>query len=270
MLSVGLLVLAAASTGIPAPEPACIRPIAVAHAKAVRVGKNGAIVLADGRAARLEGVLLPAGADDRAPEFLAEQAISALQDMTASHAIDLAAPPPKEDRYGRIRAEVFVHASGGFIWLQREMLRKGLARVAVAPDRGECAEELYAAEAAARRDRVGLWSSPAYAIRTPPQAESDVGTFQIIEGTIKSVSSSGGRILLDFAADGETALVAMISTEDMRRFRQIGVDPYAYANERVRVRGWIERVRRRPEIALSTPAQVETVQGLPVGGSASQ
>jgi hypothetical protein len=49
----------------------------------------------------------------------------------------------------------------------------------------------------------------------------------------------------------------------VKRFRQIGVDRYAYANERVRLRGWVERVRRMPEIALATPAQVEIVQGIP-------
>jgi endonuclease YncB( thermonuclease family) len=263
LVSAVVLICAAGLSQIAAAMPACIPPIDLAHAKAVRVEKNGAIALADGRVARLEGVLLPAGASDHAPGFLAEQAISALEDLTARHTVDLAATPPKEDRYGRIRAQVFVHANGGDIWLQTEMLRKGLARVAVAPDRGECAEELYTAEATARRDKAGLWSSPAYAIRTPSQAENDVGSFQVIEGTVKSVSSSSGRIFLDFASDENTALVATISTDDVKRFRQIGVDPYAYANERVRLRGWVERVRRMPEIALATPAQVEIVQRIP-------
>jgi micrococcal nuclease len=240
--------------------PTCLPKIEAPRARVVRVEKNGTIVLADRRAVRLEGILLPAGTGDRAPGILAEQAILALEDMTANHTVDLAAAPPKEDRYGRIRAQVFVHTNGADVWLQKEMLRKGLARVAIAPDRGECAQELYAAEAAARRERAGLWSSPAYAIRTPSQAENDIGTFQIIEGTVKSVSRSGGRIFLDFASAEDTALVVTISTDDMKRFRQIGVDPYAYANERVRVRGWVERVRRLPEIALATPAQVEIVQ----------
>src|SRR5947209_8132858 len=44
--------------------PACIPPTEVAHAKAVRVEKNGAIVLADGRAVHLESILLPAGTSD--------------------------------------------------------------------------------------------------------------------------------------------------------------------------------------------------------------
>ena len=181
-------------------------------------------------------------------------------DLTANRVVDLAAASPTEDRYGRIRAQMLVQMNGEEVWLQSELLRKGLARVAITPDRGECAPELYAVEARARREKAGLWSYPAYAVRTPSEAEDNVGTFQIVEGRVNSVSSSSGRVFLDFASGEGAVLAATISTDDMKRFREIGVDPYAYAGERVRVRGWIERVHRLPEIALATPAQVEIVQ----------
>lgn len=241
-------------------EPSCMPSVDVRHAKAMRVEKNGAIILADGRAARLEGILLPAGAADHAPQFLAEQAISALENLTANHIVALAAALPAQDRYGRTRAQVVVHTNGRSIWLQREMLRRGLARVTIAPDRSECAEELYAAEAEARREKAGLWSSGAYAIRTPSEAADEIGSFQIVEGRVDSVSNHGGRVSLGFATGEDIVFAATISTDDRKRFREIGVDPYAYAGERVRVRGWIERVRRLPEIALATPAQVEIVR----------
>ncbi|HLY05587.1 MAG TPA: thermonuclease family protein [Rhizomicrobium sp.] len=255
-----VLLCATGPSNLAIASPSCLPAIEVAHAKAVRVEKNGVVVLADGRAARLEGVVLPAGGADRAPELFAQQAISALADLTANRVLDLAAAPPKEDRYGRIRAQVLVRSNGNDVWLQQEMLRRGLARVAITADRGECAEELYAVEAGARRTRAGLWSSPAYAIRTPPEAEDNIGTFQVVEGKVNSVSSSGGRVFLDFGSDEGAVFAATISTDDMKRFREIGVDPYAYVGERVRVRGWIERIHRLPEIALATPAQVEIVQ----------
>ena len=240
--------------------PPCIPRVEVAHAKVARVEKTGVVVLADGHAVRLEGIILPAGAGDRSPTYMAQQTISVLAGLMANRSIDLATAPPKEDRYGRVRAQVTVHTRGGAIWLQRELLRKGLARVAVAPDRGECAEELYAAEAEARHNKSGLWSSPAYAIRTPSEVDDDVGTFQIVEGKVNSVSRSGGRLFLDFASDEGTVFAATISADDLKRFREIGVDPYAYAHAKMRVRGWIERVRHRPEIALASPVQVEIVQ----------
>lgn len=240
--------------------PACIPAIEVAHAKAVRVENNGVIVLADGRAARLEGVLLPAGTDDHAPRVFAERAIAALDDLVANRTIDLASTSPKEDRYDRIRAQVLAEPNGGDVWVQQELLRKGLARVAIAPDRDECVAELYAAEAGARAAKSGMWSSSAYAILMPGQAQSKIGTFQIVEGTVNSVSSSGGRIFLDFASDEGARFVGAISPADMKRFHEIGVDPYAYANDKVRVRGWIDRFHGMPEIPLATPGQIEVVQ----------
>ena len=259
-LSLGLLVFAAVSPGASAPTPTCFPPVEVARAKAARAESNGTIILADGRAVRLEGILLPAGAADHAPQFLADLAISAIENLTANHIIALAATPPKEDRYGRIRAQVFVQTNGSAVWLQRELLRKGLARVAITPDQGECAEELYAIEAEARRGKAGLWSSAAYAVRTPSEAADEIGSFQIVEGRVDSISDRSGRVSLGFATGEGIAFAATISTDDRKRFREIGVDPHAYAGERVRVRGWIERVHRRPEIALATPAQVEIVQ----------
>jgi endonuclease YncB( thermonuclease family) len=257
VLKAGLLLLVAVWPRIAA--PVCIPPIEMPHAKVVRVEKNGVIVLADGRAARLEGVLLAAGATDHAPQSYADQAIATLDDLITDHWVALAAATPKEDRYGRLRAQILVRSDDDAMWVQWEILRRGLARVAVAPDRGECAEDLYAAESRARQARAGIWSSPAYAIQSPSQTAGDVGTFQIVEGTVRSVSSSSGRVFLDFGSDRHNSFTATISPQDLKRFREIGVDPFAYANETMRVRGWIERIGRRPEIALATPQQVEIV-----------
>jgi endonuclease YncB( thermonuclease family) len=240
--------------------PACIPKIEIPHARIVRIEKNGDIVLFDGRAARLEGILLPDAASDRAPQFVATQAIAALGKIVADHPVALAADVPKEDRYGRIRSQVLVQNSDSEIWVQREMLRRGLARVAIAPDRNECVTELYAAEAEARHDRAGLWSLPAYAVRHPSQTGSDAGTFQIVEGRVILVSRGGNRIFLAFNSSPDSDFAATISADDMKRFREIGVDPFAYENETVRVRGLVERVRGRMEIELATPAQVQIVQ----------
>jgi micrococcal nuclease len=254
-----LVVIAAVLPKLAAAAPACVPAIEVAQAKAVHVEKNGVIVLADGRAARLEGLLLPAGASDHAPGIFADQAIAALKALTAGQLIDLAAEPPKEDRYGRIRAQILVRGEGGETWLQQEMLRKGLARFSIAPDRRECAENLYDAEASARRQKAGIWSVAAYAVREPFETGADVDTFQLVEGTVASVSRSAGRVFLDFGPDPRSDFAATISPDDLKRFREVGVDPFAYANETVRVRGWVERIGRRPEIEIATPEQVEIV-----------
>ncbi|HEX4080000.1 MAG TPA: thermonuclease family protein [Rhizomicrobium sp.] len=243
-----------------AAAPSCFPPVEIPHAKIVRVERNGVLVLDDGRAARLEGILLPAGAADGAPEFFAEQAVAELGELATGHIAAFAAQPPKEDRYGRLRAQVLTSGAGTEdSWLQIGLLRRGLARVSIAPDRGECASELYAAEARARAVKAGIWSSAAYGVRTPQEAAEQTGKFQIVEGTVQSVANGGGRVFLDFGPDWRKDFAVTISADDLRNFRTIGVDPFSYANQTVRVRGWIARVRR-PEMDIATPQDIEVIE----------
>lgn len=138
-----------------APIPDCAGPVTIARAHVVRVEKNGVLVLGDGRAVSLEGIRLPEQDRQR------DQALAVLRDMAAEGPVTFTAIPPKEDRYDRIRAQAFAAAG----WLQEALLAKGLARVAIAPDRNECAPDLYEAETHARDRRTGLWAVSANAPR---------------------------------------------------------------------------------------------------------
>src|ERR1700733_8969020 len=86
--------------------PTCASTIEASGVKVVRVERNGVLVLEDGRAVHLEGLLLPQGAKDHAPDFLAQQAVSTLSDLSRGRTVTLAVEIPKEDRYGRLRAQV--------------------------------------------------------------------------------------------------------------------------------------------------------------------
>jgi hypothetical protein len=246
--------------------PSCFPPVEVAHAKIVRVERNGVLVLSDGRAAKLEGILLPAGAADHTPGFLADQAIAKLSALATGHSMVLAADVPKEDRYGRLRAEAFLSNTSDERWLQRALLQAGLARVSPLPDRSECTEELYAAEQHARAQKLGLWSLDAYRLRAPDQLGGEGGTFQIVEGTIGAVSSAGGRVYLQFGRDRRSDFAAVLTADDLKTFRRIGVDPFGYQNRTVRLRGWIDHTRA-PEMEIATPAAIEVLETPDLRGS---
>jgi hypothetical protein len=249
------LFVVAAATGARAETiPDCAGAVEVAHLPVVRVEQNGALILKDGRAALLEGIRLPAA--DRAPKAFADRALAALTEMAVGHDLTLTALRPKEDRYGRIRVQAF-----GDEWLQTALLRRGLARVDLAPDRGECASELYAAEREGRAARAGLWALPGYAIRTPASVGSgDNGAFEIIEGRVVDAEVRDGRAFLDFGADYRHDFTATISPDDMKTFRAGHADPRDWQGKNVRVRGIVELYGGRPEIELSSPLQVETVE----------
>ncbi|MGN6516854.1 MAG: thermonuclease family protein, partial [Rhizomicrobium sp.] len=144
--------------------PACAPPVEIHDLAIMRVEQNGVLVATDGRAVKLEGVRLPGGATDHAPAAFAGQALSELSRLATGHLVTAAAQPPKEDRYGRLRAQAF-ETDGAPNWIQTDLLESGLARVSISPDRQECVKELYAAEADARARRTGIWASPAYAVR---------------------------------------------------------------------------------------------------------
>ncbi|HTT85158.1 MAG TPA: thermonuclease family protein [Rhizomicrobium sp.] len=253
------LLLSIAAQPAIATLPSCFPPVEIARAKIVRVERNGVLVLEDGRAARLEGILLPAGAGDNAPEFYADQAITKLSELATGHVLTLASQVPKEDRYGRLRAQASLSDGSGHAWLQRALLEEGLARVSLAPDRAECADELYAAERRARAQKTGIWSLDAYRVRDAQHLGEDAGTFQIVEGTIDDVASHGGRLYLEFGRDRSRDFAVVITADDLKNFRSIGVDPFSYRGQTIRVRGWINRARG-PEMEIASPVDIEVIE----------
>ncbi|HVV28351.1 MAG TPA: thermonuclease family protein [Rhizomicrobium sp.] len=215
----------------------------------MHVEPGGALILQDGRAVVLEGIRLPED-DDGAPSALAARARAVLGDL-ARQPVRFVFADPTMDRYGRLRAQVFAGAA----WLQVALLEQGLARVAIAPDGGGCASQLYAAEARARWGRAGLWNIAAYRPRDPWHMTGTAGTFQIVEGRVGNVGNGGGRWFLDFGKDGQRAFSVVIAPENRRAFR--GFDLDGLAGKRIRIRGVVQDYRGRTEIALANPAQIE-------------
>jgi hypothetical protein len=235
--------------------PACSGPPEITGAQLLRVERNGAVILTDGRATHLEGIRLPAGAADRAPEAPADQALGTLTALAQKGPLLLTAMPPKEDRYDRVRGQLF---TGDGSWVQRTLLEKGLARVDIAPDRTECYTELYEAEVKARAAHAGLWALPAYAVRNPDTVGRDAGTFQVVEGKVLNADLKNGRAYLNFGADWRTDFTVEIDPQDMPNFRKLGVDPRAYVGQTIRVRGIVQSLNG-PEIAVANPQSVEVV-----------
>ncbi len=227
--------------------PDCAGRVEIVRARVVRVEKNGALILKDGRAVTLEGIRLPQAGDPGAAAALAM-----LDRLAQAGPVTFTATPPKEDRYDRIRAQAF-----GDGWLQIALLEQGLARVQIAPDRNECSPELYAAEARARDRRLGLWAVAGSAPRKPQEMKGTTGSFQVVEGWVTNVASGAGRIFIDFSSDWQRGFSAVIAPQDRRAFRDYDLE--GLHARHVRIRGMVQDFRGRPEIVLSNPAQIEVL-----------
>jgi len=238
--------------------PECAGPVELPRAPIMRVERtNDVLVLRDGRAVHLEGIRLPHGQQDHAPPAIAEQAFQILNGMARGERLVVTASPPKQDRYDRVRGQVFNMGSSD-PWLQRALLTAGMARVDIAPDRTECVPELYAAESEARAARLGIWALPAYAIRNADGLSFDTGTFQIVQGTVLTADVKNGRAYLDFGPDWHTDFTVTIAPADMANFRREQVDPRLYSGKTIRVRGIVQQFHG-PEIEIANPEQIEVL-----------
>ncbi len=259
-MRVWVLVIAIAAGVVPSraqSAPSCAGEIEIGNARIMRVEPtNDVLVMNDGRALHLEGIRLPNAALDHAPQAIQDRAFAELVSLAKGQELDARAIYPKEDRYDRVRAQIF--AKDG-TWLQTELLKKGLARVDISPDRGECYRELYAAEAEARHSGMGLWADPAYALRSPDTVAADTGTFQVVVGRVLSTAEDQGRIYLNFGKDWRRDFTVMIPPDDVKTFKHMGVNPLNYEGKLIRVRGIVQS-QNGPEIAVGNPKQIELLQ----------
>ena len=238
-------------------------PLAAAHAAPPdEPGRVAAIVdgdtlrLVDGRRVRLVGIDAP-----RAPLGLArntawrqeEAARAALTELAQGRAVALRYGGAPLDRYGRALAQVYRDDG---LWLQGEMLVRGLARVHSFADNRALVPEMLALEDAARKARRGLWRDPFYAVRRPEEAGRYIDSFQLVEGVIVEAAKVKGQVFLNFSPDWHTAFTAHVPRDALPLFKAGGVDPLALKGARVRLRGWL-RYDRRPLIDVTHPEQIE-------------
>jgi micrococcal nuclease len=230
--------------------PDCAGSVEIAHAHVVRVEKNGALVLEDGRAIMLEGIRLAGG--DSVPHELADRALAALQEMALAGPVTFTALPPKEDQFDRVRAQAF-----GDVWFQTALLERGLARVAISPDRNECASVLYEAEHRGQARRAGLWALAADLSSAQDETNTSDANIETLDGWVTSVGRRDGRVLIDFGSDGQHMFSAVIAPEDRRAFR--GFDLDGLEAHHIRIHGVVQDFRGRPQIALSSPSQIDVL-----------
>jgi micrococcal nuclease len=231
----------------------------IGAATAIRIIDGDTLALDDGRTVRLAGVMAPkAGASD--PPALRALAAAALDTLTVlANGRRLQFEHFGRDRYDRWL--IHAHNEAGQ-WLQGELLARGLARVATAPDQRSHAAEMLRLETMARDAMRGLWGERRFRVLGPDEVTPFVGSFQIVDGVIVAVGHARGRSYLNFGADWRTDFTVAIERRSLERL--VGkASPGAAASpgerlvgRRVRVRGWIKSFNG-PLIEANHPEQVE-------------
>ncbi len=232
---------------------------AEASALVAEVVDGDTVMLDSGAEVRLVGIQapkLPLGRPNFPAWPLADRAKAVLEELSLGRRVTLSYGGLRVDRYGRRLAHL--HRDDG-LWLQGEMLRRGLARVYSFPDNRAVVAEMLALERAARARRRGIWDDPFYAERSAePVHALPLESFELVVGRVVDVEVVRGRAYLNFGADWRSDFTVSAAPAVRRLFERDGRDLTALEGRTIRVRGWLTW-RNGPMIELTHPEQIEVL-----------
>ena len=255
----------AVAADTPAPVAACAGLSPGPARTVVRIIDGETVGLDDGSELRLIGALAPRAIDVGAEPGTwpwEGTARDALQALLLGKSIEMGFGGERLDRYGRLQAQVHLIEGDQRRWVQGHLLSQGLARATTVAGNRACANELLAAERAAREAGRGLWAEAAYQVRQADRPTELAGyrtTFQIIEGRIARVAFVRGVIHLNFDRNWRQAFSVSLRNADRGLLGVSAGDPKALEGRQVRVRGWIEG-RVSPAIDLSSGGLIEVLE----------
>lgn len=158
--------------------------------------------------------------------------------------------PPRLDRHGRRLAHVF----SGPLWLQRELVARGLAVVAPPLTSRERAEALLALERRARASEPGLWAGRDARTVAADRARSVLDRFAIVEGRVLATARGFRSNFVNFGEDWREDFTIYLKRGRISRAFPQGT----LEGRRVRVRGWVY-YSNGPAIELADPLYLEVL-----------
>ena len=217
------------------------------------------VKMEDGEIIHLAGLDYP-DLDYYEPGDIAVTAIKILEDFLTDKDVTLYQTKSKDkgriNRFGHHIAHIVRKEDN--VWTQGLLLALGTARVRTTEYNLEMAKQMLAIEDKARINKNGLWEENRFPVLTPKQANDKIGTYQVIEGNIKSVSMRKNRLYLNFGNNWREDFTVSISSFDLKKFTRQKINPQNWSGKRIRVRGWIESYNG-PYIKIDHPERFEAI-----------
>lgn len=215
------------------------------------------VKMRDGRTIHLAGLDYP-DYDPYAPGPLCVTAVNILRDFLEGKTVKISRTKnPKAGRMTRMGHEIaHLTRSSDEIWVQGMIVALGMARARTEKDNPEMAKEMFALEQNARAEKLGLWAIEAFNIATPESVKARIGSFQIVEGTVRSVSMRQNRTYLNFGPNWQTDFTVTVPPESRRAFTKAGIDLLDLNGATLRVRGWVGFFNG-PTIEIDHPQAIE-------------
>jgi hypothetical protein len=148
------------------------------------------------------------------------------------------------------------------MWVQGQLVARGLARAYSLPGSQACVRALQRRETAARNGGRGIWRHSWYKVTGADETALLMRRryiYQLVEGKVLSVGKTRGWTFLNFDADYKTDFTVAIKARDRKQFAESDITLDALAGKRVLVRGWIESWNG-PAIKATHPEQIEILK----------
>lgn len=186
-------------------------------------------------------------------EPFADEAKKLNEELVSGKPVRLEFDVQKKDKYNRLLAYCFVKEGQKEVLVQSELLKKGLAYLYTFPPNIKYVDVLVVSLQEAKKKKAGIWSFDLNI--DSKEASKFIGERKMISGKIRKTRSTAKTIRL--AMDG---LLVVIFKNDLGLFQRAGIDPAQfYKGRTVKVFGLIKEYQGEPEIIVSNPWQIETV-----------
>lgn len=238
----------------------CLAPREPSQARVVNVVDGDTVDLDSGTTVRYIGIDTPetkrkiSGQWVPAEDPFGEEAKRANESLVLGKKVRLEYDVQKKDKYNRTLAYVFVEGLGGReIFVEAELLRRGLAFIYTLPPNVKYTDVLVEAQKAAKEARAGMWGAD-LEIKSS-DAQNFLGQRKFVTGKVKRVRRTQKTNILQMEG-----LNVVIFANDLEFFRKEGIVPEAaYQDKTMNVFGLIKSYRGEPEIIVSHPCQIEVL-----------
>jgi len=236
---------------------------AMTTAKVVDVRDGQTLVLDSDKVIRLMGIQAPflgAGDPTVRPWPMAPESQQFLEQLALNKTVEIDFEKSALDRNGNILAHVGVVSEddpdADPVWVQSAILKNGMARVVTYVHTRLYASQLLKMEAQARAEKKGIWAHPEYVPIADTRADSKIGQYQIVLGTVKNVGQAGEVYYLNFGSNWKTDFTVVIP---QKLAPNLSMPITEFANQAIEVRGWVEE-KNGPSITISHPEQLKTIE----------